>query len=235
MNKEISFIKVYGNQYINQSHPLFSDALSNVNLLLLGDSITQGSGATGLGNGIDFTTSLGTKKIWQTGNSWALKLKSYLQEQYPNITLTNHGWGGITLEQLSNKISEFVPNNTTHCIIGLGVNSGGSESFDTPVASIINYLKEKNIQIFAWTSWLGTHPNLQNINTPGRIQAALIHAYNAVGISPLPVYSIAKKYIDDNNISFDDVMEYQPNNEIVHPNDLGHDILYKIIREGFGF
>ena len=30
-------------------------------------------------------------------------------------------------------------------------------------------------------------------------------------------------------------MEWQPDNEIVHPNDLGHTILFRIIREGFGF
>lgn len=213
----------------------FADPLGTVNLLLLGDSITQGAGASGLGNGIDFTTSLGTKKIWQTGNSWALKFIDYLSEEYPNVTVTNHGWGGITLNQLATYISEFVPEGTTHCIIGLGINSEGQTSFNGPIATIINYLLDRNIEVFAWTSWLGTHPNQSNINTAGRVQAALMHAYRNVGIEPLPVYSIARRYIDENDIPFMDVMEYQPDDEIVHPNDLGHTILFRIIREGFGF
>lgn len=212
----------------------FSDPLDPVNLLLLGDSITQGAGASGLGNGTPFTTSLGTKMIWGTGNSWALKLIDYFSEQYPNITVTNHGWGGITLAQLAAHIDEFVPEGTTHCIIGLGINSEGQTSFDGWVSTIVNYLLERNIKVFAWTSWLGTHPNQTNINTAGRVQAALMRAYRNVGIEPLPVYSIAKRYIDENNISFMDVMEYQPDDEIVHPNDLGHTILFRIIREGFG-
>ena len=213
----------------------FSDPLGTVNLLLLGDSSTQGAGASGLGDGTPFTTSLGTKMIWGTGNSWALKLVDYLSEQYPNITVTNHGWGGISLSQLASHIDEFVPEGTTHCIIGLGINSEGQTSFDGWISTIVNYLLERNIQVFAWTSWLGTHPNLSNINTAGRVQAALMHAYRNVGIEPLPVYSIAKRYIDEENIPFMDVMEYQPDNEIVHPNDLGHTILFRIIREGFGF
>lgn len=212
----------------------FSDPLAPVNLLLLGDSITQGAGASGLGNGTPFTTSLGTKMIWGTGNSWALKLIDYLSEQYPNITVTNHGWGGITLAQLAAHIDEFVPEGTTHCIIGLGINSEGQTSFDGWISTIINYLLERDIKVFAWTSWLGTHPNQTNINTAGRVQAALMRAYRNVGIEPLPVYSIAKRYIDENDIPFTDVMEYQPDDEIVHPNDLGHTILFRIIREGFG-
>lgn len=213
----------------------FSDPLGTVNLLLLGDSITQGAGASGLGDGTPFTTSLGTKMIWGTGNSWALKLIDYLADEYPNITVTNHGWGGISIAQLATYIDEFVPEGTTHCIIGLGVNSEGQTSFDGPISTIINYLLERDIQVFAWTSWLGTHPNMSNINTAGRVQAALVHAYRNVGIEPLCVYSIAKRYIDEEGIPFMDVMEYQPDDEIVHPNDLGHTILFRIIREGFGF
>lgn len=231
MSANLSSIKMYGDQYIDGGSPLFSDALSSVKLLLLGDSITQGAGAN-VSNGVDFTTSLGTKKIWQTGNSWALQLRDYLAVQYPNITFLNHGWGGITINQLANRMDEFVPNDTTHCIVGLGVNSGGSTSFDSGIATIINYLRNKGIKIFAWTSWIGTHQNLENINTPGRIQAALIHAYNAVGIQPLPVYSIVRRYLAEENIADSSVME---ENSYVHPNELGHTIIYRVIREGFGF
>ena len=175
------------------------------------------------------------KTIYQLGDHWAGRFKEYVEEEYPNVTVLNHGWGGITLAQLAAHMDDFVPEDTTHCVIGLGVNSEGQTSFDWPIATIINYLLEKDIQVFAWTSWLGTHPNLQNINTAGRVQAALMHAYRAIGIEPLPVYSIARRYIDEEEIPFMDVMEWQPDNEIVHPNDLGHLILFRIIREGFGF
>ena len=220
--------------YLREQLTYFDVPTASVKLLLLGDSITQGAGAAGLGDGTPFTTSLGTKMIWGTGNSWALKLKEYLAEQYSNIEVINHGWGGITWNQLAQYISEFVPEGITHCIIGLGVNSGGATSFDTPIRTVIQYLRSRGIKVYAWSSWLGTHPNLQNINTAGKIQAANMHGYNLMNQPCIPVYSIAKRYIDDNNIAFMDVMEYQPDDEIVHPNDLGHEILFRIIREGVG-
>lgn len=231
MSESLSSIKMYGDQYFDCGSPHFSDALSNVKLLLLGDSITQGAGGE-CSDGIDFTTSLGTKKIWQQGQSWALQLRDYLAVQYPNITFLNHGWGGITLGKLANRMSEFVPDDTTHCIVGLGVNSGGATSFDSEIATIINYLRNRGIKIFAWTSWIGTHQDIQNINTPGRIQAALVHAYNAVGIQPLHTYSIIRRYLDEENIPDSEVMQ---TDSYVHPNVLGHTILYRVIREGFGF
>lgn len=218
----------------------FSDALAPVKLLLLGDSITQGAGANAESKSDPITLTVdglrgSPKTIYQLGDHWAGRFKEYVEEEYPNVTVLNHGWGGIAIGELAAHMDDLVPADTTHCIIGLGVNSEGQTSFDGPIATIINYLLEKNIQVFAWTSWLGTHPNLSNINTAGRVQAALMHAYRNVGIEPLPVYSIAKRYIDEEELAFMDVMEWQPDDEIVHPNDLGHLILFRIIREGFGF
>ena len=218
----------------------FSDALAPVKLLLLGDSITMGAGASAESKSDPITLTVdgltgSPKTIYQLGDHWAGRFKAYVEEEYPNVTVLNHGWGGISIAQLAAHMDDFVPEDTTHCIIGLGVNSEGQTSFDGPIATIINYLLEKDIQVFAWTSWLGTHPNLSNINTAGRVQAALMHAYRNVGIEPLPVYSIAKRYIDEEELAFMDVMEWQPDDEIVHPNDLGHLILFRIIREGFGF
>ena len=210
-------------------------ALDNAKLLLLGDSITRGSGATGLSGTETFTTPLGTQTIYDEGNSWAVKFADYMAEQYPNVEVINHGWSGLTIGQLATNIASFVPAGTTHCILGLGVNSEGNTTFDPSIGVIIKYLQSQGIKIFAWTGWLGTHPNMSNINTAGRVQAALIHAYHKAGIEPLCTYSIAKRYIDENNIPYMDVMQWQADQEYVHPNDLGHLILFRIIREGFGF
>lgn len=212
--------------------PQFNVPLSPVKLLLLGDSITQGAGASGLSGTETFTTSLGTKTIYSQGNSWALKLAAYLSEQYPNITVLNHGWGGITWEELAGAIDEFVPNDTTHCIIGLGVNSEGETTFTGSIQTVINYLTARNIKVFAWTNWIGSHTGQSNINTAGRVQAANVAGFNTVNIKPLPVYSKALRYMAENNISQASVME---TGSTVHPNDTGHEIIYRIIREGFGF
>lgn len=213
----------------------FDVALNPVNLLLLGDSITAGAGASGLSGTETFTTSLGTKTIYTSGNSWAVKLTTYLASAFPNITVTNHGWGGINWAQLARYINEFVPAGTTHCIIGCGINSEGSKTFDPYITTIVNYLHNLGIKVYAWGGWLGTHPNQSNINTAARVQAANIHGFRINGVECVPTYSKALKYIEENNIPFSDVMEYQPDDEIVHPNDLGHEILYRIIRESFGF
>lgn len=215
--------------------PLFDKPLGTCKLLLLGDSITRGSGASGLSGTEQFTTSLGTQTIYTEGNSWAVKLTTYLASQYPNIEVINHGWSGISINTLANKIDEFVPDGITHCILGLGVNSEGSTSFDGGITSIVEYLESKQIKVLPWTSWVGTHPNQDNINTAGRVQAALIHAYQKNGYNPLTVYSIAMDYLDEHNMTVDDVLEQQPGDEDVHPNDPGHDLLYRIIRNGFGF
>lgn len=213
----------------------FSDPLETVKLLLLGDSITQGAGATNLSNPVtlDISGLTGTPKtIYQDGNSWAGLMKAYIESEYPNITVLNHGWGGISLSQMAAYIDDLVPSDTTHCIIGLGVNSEGQTSFDGPISTIINYLLDKGIKVFAWTSWVGSHADLSNINTAGRVQAALVHAYRNVGVEPLCVYSIAKRYIDENELT---PSQYMQPDSLVHPNDLGHKILFRIIREGFGF
>ena len=222
----------------NQTAPealKFDAPLDTVKLLLLGDSITVGSGASGLSGTETFTTPLGTQTIYTSGNSWAVKLTNYLSTMYPNIEVINHGYNGLTLGQLNTNLASFIPEGTTHCIIGLGVNSEGNTSFDATIVNIVNNLKARGIKVFAWTSWIGSHPNMTNINTAGRVQAALVHAYHAAGIEPLPVYSLAWKYMQDHNLSFNDVMELQAGDENVHPNDTGHEILYRIIREGFGF
>ena len=213
----------------------FDDPLATVKLLLLGDSITQGAGATDLSNPITLTISGlpdTTKTIYQDGSSWAGLLKAYIEEEYPNVSVLNHGWGKINLNQMASHMDDLVPNDTTHCIIGLGVNSEGQTSFDGPIATIINYLLDKGIKVYAWTSWVGSHAEMSNINTAGRVQAALIRAYRNAGIEPLCVYSIAKRYIDENEL---DPEEYMQPDSLVHPNDLGHLILFRIIREGFGF
>ena len=215
--------------------PLFDKPLGSCKLLLLGDSITRGAGASGLSGSEEFTTSLGTQTIYTSGNSWAVKLTTYLNTQYPNIEVINHGWSGITIGQLAANIAEFVPDGVTHCILGLGVNSEGSTSFDASIKTIVKYLEARNITILPWTSWVGTHPNMTNINTPGRVQAALIHAYQNVGYNPVCVYSEAMDYLDEHNLTPMDVLTVSGVDEYVHPNDAGHKLLYEIVRKGFGF
>lgn len=203
------------------------NATSNLNIKIIGDSITCGNGGTGYI--CDGETIYGTFKANEKGHCWANSLKNYLEENY-NCSVKNWGCGGTTSTDMVNHLSDLIKSTDDIILCAIGTNNrrvtNGLTILYNDLNTIYTYVKNLGKDIIF----------LSNIPSSDTTQLFLHEEINSTilrfgrdnGIEIIPTFSEFMQYTSIfglNPILFDGV----------HPNDKGYDILYSIIMKYLGF
>lgn len=97
---------------------------SNVQIKLIGDSITQGVGGSGFEqDGEKIPTSTGNFHVNTKGVCWANMLKSYIETNYTGCTVKNWGTRGVNSGFIYTNLSTLVEDSDDVVILMIGTNN----------------------------------------------------------------------------------------------------------------
>ena len=241
------------------SEMLMSEGTTRIKLL--GDSITQGMGATGYvgytvtengknisvrGNGPDapnkaanyvegdFLGEDGSRRWYEStsSNGWANKLKRYFESKF-DCVVKNYGMSGIDSGNLLGMCSNLVYGDDDVVILMIGTNDRATcEKGDF----------ETNVTVFVH--------HMINLNKKVVLMASLpasVSNETAQDYHMEDVSTILRKIAYSTGVAFislyDEILDYCDDKDIyvdsllndgLHPNDSGYDIMFKIISKNLG-
>ena len=203
-------------------------ATSNLNIKIIGDSITCGNGGTGYAT--DGETIYGSFKVNTNGHCWANSLKAYLEANY-NCSVKNWGCGGTTSTDMVNHLSDLIKSTDDIIICAIGTNNrrvtDGLNVLYNDVNTIYSYVKNlgKDI-VFATnipsteTSQLFTHEQINSVikrfSRDNKIE--VINFFDEFVTNGVNIYGLNTLLSDG-----------------THPCDKGYDLMYSAIMKELGF
>lgn len=214
---------------------------THLNIKLIGDSITQGAGGTGLDSA--GTLIFGTHHVNVGGHCWANTLKAYFENHF-NCTVNNYGCGGITSGVAVQNISSLIKATDDIVICMLGTNdrinttdpiSGSTQSTTTlynNLLTIYQYCRERGIDIIFMSSVPASQTNEQNNKTfhMNDVDHTIMKLASDWNMEYISVYKLFSRYIVSQGFTLDDVLT-----DGLHPNDTGYDIMNYLITDALGF
>lgn len=210
---------------------------TNINIKMLGDSITAGFGGTGYNVEYQEGADLLFWGRYQnlSGTCWANSLKNYIESKYSNIHLTNYGVSGATSFNLVQyfETTNLVKPNDDIVIVMIGTNDRNNSK-----SSLYNNLKSLYTKIKAMNKkviFMGSIPasieneeehtlHMEDINM---IIEGFCKEYNIDFIS---VYKLFTEYCINTGITIDSLLS-----DGLHPNDEGYKVMFEIISNHLGF
>ena len=219
--------------------------MESKSIVFLGDSIVEGYGSSdynGGGSGTSGHLIDNTVKIWyrNTGEKcWANQMIAYLTENYSGVTACNNGIGGFTTQNIYDNLETLTlddnGNRADVVVLSIGTNNrNDSNKYNTvvlPLRRTIAWLLTRGIQPIVLTNiplYDGTsviHAN--NESNARMVQAAIQAACDAVGVHCYDLLSDYEYYLWEQNL---EVSTKTVMNDILHPNDLGYEIMFRLIR-----
>ena len=241
------------------SEMLMSEGTTRIKLL--GDSITQGMGATGYvgytitengkdisvrGNGPDapnksvdyvegdFLGEDGSRRWYEStsSNGWANKLKRYFESKF-DCAVKNYGMSGIDSGNLIGMCSNLVYDDDEVVILMIGTNDRATCAKDD---------FETNVTVFVH--------HMINLNKKVVLMASLpasVSNESAQDYHMEDVGTILRKIAYSTGVAFislyDEILDYCDDKDIdidsllndgLHPNDFGYDIMFKIVSKKLG-
>lgn len=214
---------------------------TKLNIKLIGDSITQGAGGTG----IDAAGALifGNHYVNVGGHCWANSLKAYLESKF-NCEVFNYGCGGITSGVAVQNISSLIKDNDDIVICMLGTNdrnnitdpvSGNPQSTTTlynNLKTIYQYCRERGSDIIFMACVPSSQANEQlNKNFHmNDVDHTIMKLASDLNMEYISVYKLFSRYIASQGFTLGDVLA-----DGLHPNDTGYDIMSYLITDALGF
>lgn len=215
------------------------------NVKIIGDSITAGQGGSNFN--VNFNTSGGeliTSKIWSkswytndTGTCWANSLKDYLTQKF-NCIVKNYGCPGIGVDQMITAIDDLVKDEDDLVICMIGTNNRHNMQLTelySKLEQIYNIITiQKNKKIIMMSCMPAT---VSNETSNNRIFHAddIDNMYFKLSCEKnfeyISIYKEVLRYCDLKGINVDTLL----NDDGLHPNDSGYNVMFNIICNKLGF
>ena len=202
-------------------------------IVLLGDSITAGVGSSdysATGDLVINKTYSGTAHVVHRNvgdKGWGQLFKTHMEAAYPGCEVVNNGWPGVTTWMLSDSLAELVPEDCDIAIVQVGTNSrtqtDKAAKIIQPVETIIDYLRGKGI-----TPIIMTNTVLQNQTAPNdadNVRQCILKACENKGVYCFDVLGEMEWYLWQKGWEVSAVLA-----DDLHPNDVGHELIYQIYR-----
>ena len=215
------------------------------NVKIIGDSITAGQGGSNFN--ANFNTSGGeliTSKIWSqswytndTGTCWANSLKAYLTQKF-NCTVKNYGCPGIGVDQMITAIDDLVKDEDDLVICMIGTNNRHNMQLTElyskleQIYNIITIQKNKKIIMMSCMP-----ASVLNETSNNRIFHAddIDNMYFKLSCEKnfeyISIYKEVLRYCNLKGINVDTLL----NDDGLHPNDNGYNVMFNIICNKLGF
>lgn len=218
----------------------------NINIKLLGDSITQGVG----GSGFDQKGQHIVQNFFRNeeGYCWANLFKKHMQRQF-NCVVTNNACTGTGIEFIINNFEKLVDKNDDIIICTIGTNNRHQyiangpkktkyehmESFYNNIIKLYNKFKEAekdiifvaNIPVSAEKEKDGD--NFWRLFHMNDLNDLYMKASVVSGFPFISMYSQFLEYCELKDISVDSLLA-----DGLHPNDKGHEVIFKLMLKELG-
>lgn len=226
------------------SKVIFSER--KVNIKLLGDSITHGVGGTGYEeNGEKLIMNY---KRNPDGNCWANMLKKHMESHY-DCTVTNNACSGTAIEHIIDAYDRLVDTEDDIVICAIGTNNR-AQRFDNPpkhtkrehmknfyknIIKLYYMLKEdgKDVIFIANipasvenekdSDYFWRHFHMNDVND------IYMKASAVCGFPWISLYNLFMEYCEMKERTVESFLD-----DSVHPNDEGHEVIFKLLMKEFG-
>ena len=217
-----------------------------VKIKLLGDSITQGVGGTGYAE--DGEVFIDGYAYNDNGYCWANLFKAHMEEHY-NCSVTNKACSGKAIEFLIENFDILVDSDDDIIICAIGTNNR-SQRFDLPpkhtkfehmenfyqnVIKLYGMFKEKGKDVIFISNIPASIENEKDGSFFWRIfhmndvNDIFMKASVVCGFPFVSLYSEFMQYCDLKDRTVESFLA-----DSVHPNDEGHNLIFKILLKEFG-
>ena len=213
-----------------------------IEIVLIGDSITEGYAATGSLN----AGSTHPLPTWKNFPSWAGKLNSYITANFPNVTVTNRGYSGQVSSYGASNINSWITNNRQIAIVMFGTNNRTSQanmnSLANDYTTMLNRCRSVGAKMIPMCC-IPTTPYNQSISgkyvgTMEQVHNILVNWAKTNGYELLDLYSLMMAYINNNTSNLESMgliyVGSADNNLHIHPSDAGHAVMFDFIKHKLG-
>ena len=189
------------------------------------------------------TTEATAVCYFNTGSkSWVGRMIGYLTAAFSNVTAVNRGIGGLTAKELNRNLDNLVANGNGHfdvAVISVGANDRTKIADDPegrilrPLASVIRKLISKGIQPVVLTNmpfWGQNGARPQKGKNPETLHSAILTACNREGVPCYDLFAEICGYMREHGLIWSDII----NNDGLHPNDDGYEIMFRIAQKLLG-
>ena len=224
----------------NIMKPLFTDG-SNLQIKLIGDSITMGAQGTGVNdadenNDLIYATSTRSYYENTAGHCWANSLRDYFAEKF-GCTVKNYGVTGSTSWAILNYIDNIVRDEDDICIVCIGINDrqkATKAETKTRIRGIYDAITAKGKRCILMS------PIPMSATNEAKYDERDYHAndvdiiYQSIAtelnIEYIPLYKLLNQYITSHGITLDSILA----SDLIHPNDNGYDIIFGLVSNALG-
>ena len=221
-------------------------AEQTVRIKLLGDSITHGVGGTGFEqNGEPIIEGFARNN---DGYCWAKLFKEHMESQY-NCIVTNNACTGTKIEFIIDNFEKLVDSNDDIVICVIGTNNRHQYFNDTPKHTKCEHMEkfygniiklyDKFKKAGKVVIFIANIPASEKNEKDGADFWRIFHmndvndlymkASTVCGFPFISLYMAFLEYCDSKEITVDSLLA-----DGLHPNDNGHDVMFKIMMKELG-
>lgn len=249
----------YANNNYNITHENMNGIISSfakklqagevTKIKLIGDSITEGYGATGhiniapnVNNGNPSFMTDSTGQVWYealyTDNSWANYFRRYITLNFPSVSFVNAGIGGKdTTWALANEAHWIGTEDVVFVMLGANDRWNMiSATYKSQLSQFLTYVKAHCNQMIVMTNnpMPNDYNNLGNVSTGvnftmNQIDMMITEICNENGYSYISFYREMMRYSKLVGI---DIQQFEYDG--IHPDDLGHELMWNILQKCLG-
>ena len=189
------------------------------------------------------TTEATADYYFNTGSkSWVGRMIGYLTATFNNVTAVNRGIGGLTAKELRRNLESLVANGDglfDVAVISIGANDRTKIADDPegrilkPLSTVIRKLLAMGIQPVVLTNmpfWGQNGARPQKGKNPETLHSAILTACNREGVPCYDLFAEICGYMREHGLIWSDII----NNDGLHPNDDGYEIMFRIAQKLLG-
>lgn len=206
---------LYINRRANISH-LLRNAATTKKIVLVGDSITAGVGASDR-----YTTS------------WAALFKAYMESEF-NCLVVNNGNSGVDSSWVVQNLATLIPNDSDIVLCMIGTNNRATNNdLYSDMQTISQYCESRNIKFIPMCATPANNID-ETTNLPRHFHMDRVnHILTAFAFDNdyelIDLYTQVYEYCGYDDTKLQDLLD-----DNLHPNDDGYYIMFRMICKGIG-
>lgn len=213
-----------------------------VEIVLMGDSITEGYSASGM----ESAGSSHPVPTWANYNSWAGLLNKFITQNYPNVTVRNVGYSGQTSSYGASNVNTWITNNRQIAIVMYGTNNRTTTANMNSLANDYTTIKKRCDAVGAKMVPMCCIPATpyneaisgKYVATMNDVHTVLSNWATSNGYELVDLYAMMNRYVDFNLSNLESMgliyVGSNDNNLHLHPSDAGHAIMFEFIKYKLG-
>ena len=220
--------------------PVFMNG-SNLQIKLIGDSITMGAQGTGVNdndsnNDLIYTTENRSYYENKAGHCWANSLRDHLNTKF-GCTVKNYGVTGSTSWSILHFIDDIVRDEDDICIVCIGLNDRVRTAKDTTyenIKGIYNAITAKGKKCILMSEIPVSDYNESKVDEQDYHSEDIDMIYQKIAaelnIEYIPLFKLMNNYVTEHAVTIDSLLA----RDRVHPNDNGYDVIFGLVSNALG-